>query len=95
MLRRIGPRLRAGDTQPKMSPSSPKTPGLAPSWAGGKAMAKPVPGSWGWPRHAWGIPHSPWLSLSLWGPPWPVPRGSGSFRGTGMGTGRWDGRGGT
>lgn len=56
MLRPIGSQLHAGDTQPKMSPSSPKTPGLAPSWASGKVMAKPVPGSWGCQRHTWGIP---------------------------------------
>lgn len=46
----------AGDIQPKMSPSGPRMPGLAPSWASRKVMAKPEPGSWRCPRHTWGDP---------------------------------------
>lgn len=40
MLHHIGPWLCAGHIQPKTSPSSPKTPGLAPAWtAGGRWLS--------------------------------------------------------
>lgn len=80
----IGPWLCAGDTQLKMSPSSPKTPGLAPSWTS-TVTANPVPRSWGYSRCAWGTLTAPGSPCPCGDNPDPCPGAAALSEGTGWG----------